>query len=294
MPSIVPPKKLLVNADDFGLSPAINAGILDSHLNGIVRSTSIVASGEAFEEAVSQAHTHVSLGVGVHLTLVEEAAVSTPSAIPTLAPKGKLPEAYGPLIKGVATGRIKLRDIEHEFRAQIEKCLAAGLKLTHLDTHQHTHALPQIFALVVRLANHFSIPGIRIPRGIPSLKDSSADRFLPKCILCLLAHADAAFIPRHNCITTQRFAGLFESGNLTEEAALRIISNLKGGATELVCHPGRPDNVAKYASWNQRRQTELATLTSPRVREAVTRLGIELIDYRQLCDDSASAAGCPA
>lgn len=294
MRSLAAPTKLLVNADDFGLSTAINAGILESHVNGIVRSTSIVASGEAFDEAVAQSRSHPSLGIGIHLTLVKECAVSRPSAILTLAPDGMLPGSYGALIKGVATRRISLRDIEHEFRAQIEKCLAAGLKLSHLDSHQHTHTFPPIFVLVVRLANQYSIPGIRIPRAVPKLGDRFADRFVAKCVLCLFAHADAALVPRHNCITTRRFAGLFESGHLTEEAALRIIGKLKGGATELACHPGRPDDSVKYASWNQRRQVELATLTSRRVKDTVTRLGIELIDYRQLCSDSARTAGCPA
>jgi predicted glycoside hydrolase/deacetylase ChbG (UPF0249 family) len=273
-------KKLVVNADDFGLSHAINAGILRSHLEGIVTSTSLVAAGSAFDEAVVQARLNPALGVGVHLTLVEESAVS--SKIPTLAPRGVLPKTYGALIKGLSTGRIRLLDIEKEFRAQIEKCLAAGLDLTHVDSHQHTHAWPLIFARAVRVANDYKIRGIRIPRGWPSFRDLSADRFLAKCVLALAGQFDASFFSRGACVTTQRFAGLFESGRLIEASLLQLLGEVQPGTTELMCHPGCNDPSGKYAKWNARRQTEMASLTSQSVKQAIRDLGIELISYRQL------------
>jgi len=273
-------KQLLVNADDLGLSSAINAGIIQSHVDGIVTSTSIVASGQAFDEGVQLANQHPSLGVGVHLTLVEENSVSP--NLPTLAPHGVLPRTYGKLVKKVITCQIRLPEIETEFRAQIEKCLLAGIKPTHLDSHQHTHALPLIFPIAIRLANDYKIPGIRIPRGIPSLQDLSANRFASKCVLSLLAHTDAAFIPRGSCKTTGHFKGLFESGSLSENRLLQILENLPTGTSELVCHPGCDDPSPRYANWNQRRQLELASLTSASAKVAIKNLGIQLINYRQL------------
>lgn len=267
-------KRLLVNADDFGLSTAINSGILSSHLQGIVTSTSIVASGDAFDEAVNFSRLHPSLATGVHLTLVEERPVS--SYMP------ELPRTYGLLVKAVSTGRIKLLAVERELRAQIEKCLAAGLKITHLDSHQHTHAFPLLFPLVVRLAEDYSIPGIRLPRSWPHSRDICANRFLAKCVLCLLAHSDAILFSLGNRVTTQRFAGLFESGDLTEQALLRILASLQGGTTELGCHPANADSTLRYANWNAKRQVELASLTSPRIKEAINQLRIELISYREL------------
>ena len=294
MSVLSPSRQLLVNADDFGLSSAINNGIVAALTEGIVRSTSIVASGDAFDEAIDQARANPQLGVGVHLTLVEEAAIAPSATIPTLAPQGMLPPKYGALIKAVATGHIGMLDIEREFRAQIEKCLAVGLTLTHLDSHQHTHAFPAIFKLVLRLGNEYRIPGIRIPRDRPRLSQRSVPRFLPKCALCVLAHGDAMLFARGGSITTQHFAGLFETGDLTQQALLNIFAKLKPGTTELVCHPGQPDASGKYTNWNERRQTELATLTSPTIRKAVGDNRIELISYRELCDDSANTAGCAA
>ena len=231
------------------LTPALSS----SHTDGIVSSTSIVASGAAFEEAVRHAHVNPRLAVGVHLTLVEENSISMPSEVPTLAPYGVLPSSYGRLMKGVMTGRIRKCDIEREFRAQIERCLAAGLKISHLDSHQHTHTLPTLFPIVLRLANDYAIPGIRIPRGWPSYRDLTADRFLPKCVLCLLAHSDALLFRRGNHVTAGHFAGLFETGNLGEDQLLRILANLRSGTTELVCHPGCYEKTGRYANWSDRR-----------------------------------------
>ncbi len=273
-------KNLLVNADDFGLSPAINAGIVRAHLNGIVTSTSMVASGVAFKEAVQLSKENPALAMGVHLTLVEENAVA--SKLPRLAPYGILPGKYGELMKKVATGAIRLSEIEIEFRAQIERCLSAGLNPTHLDSHQHTHALPLIFPLVLRLAKDYAIPGIRIPRGWPTRRDLSADRFLPKCVLSVLAHGDAILFPRGECIVADHFAGLFETGNLTEEHLLRILENLKPGTTELVCHPGYADLSGPYEKWGGRRKLELATLTSDAIKQAIRTHEIRLVNYRQL------------
>ena len=264
-------RQLLVNADDLGLSTAINSGIIRSHVEGITASTSLVASGAAFDQALELIQHHPTIGVGVHLTLVEEKALTG----------GWLPQTYAKLMKGVVTGQIKLGYIEREFRAQIEKCLSAGIKITHLDSHQHTHALPPIFRIALRLANEYGISGIRIPRGWPRVRDLSVDRFAPKCVLCMLAHMDS-MLPRGACKTTDRFAGLFETGVLSEDRLLRILNSLRPGTTELVCHPGFTDTTGRYANWSARRETELATLTSPLIKDAICHLGIEIINYGRL------------
>ena len=274
------PKRLLVNADDLGLSTAINAGIIEGYECGIVTSTSIVASGEAFDQAVQLTRSYSGLGVGVHLTLVEENSVS--DKIPTLAPHGVLPGSYGELVGKVLTGRIRLADIEQEFCAQVEKVLRAGIKPTHLDSHQHTHALPLIFPIAVRIANQYAIPCIRLPRGVPSWRDINVDRFLPKCALCVFAHADAILFSRESCLSTDRFVGLFESGALSQDRLIDVLRGLRPGTSELVCHPGCDDPTPRYCSWNKRRQLELTSLTDASVKQLVRQLGIELINYRQL------------
>jgi predicted glycoside hydrolase/deacetylase ChbG (UPF0249 family) len=275
-------KKLIVNADDFGLSAAINAGIVRSHVDGIVTSTSIVASGEAFGEAVQQSRMYPSLGVGVHLTLVEENSVCAPDQIPTLAPTGVLPRTYGKLLKGIAEGSIHTADIERELQAQIDKCLAAGIKITHLDSHQHTHTLPLLFPRVIKLAKQYGVHCIRLPRCWPQLRFVAGERFLAKCVLCVFAHSDALLFSSSDYKTTDHFAGLFESGRLTTAALSDILEDLKMGATELCCHPACDDPSPRYANWNQRRQIELASLTNPLIRKILQDAGVQLISYAQL------------
>ena len=275
-------KQLIVNADDLGLSAAINEGIIKAHVSGLVTSTSLVASGQSFGQGVELARLYEQLGVGVHLTLVEENSVSSQSSIPTLAPHGVLPSSYGELTRNLAFRRIRLRDVEFEWRAQIEKCLLAGIKITHLDSHQHTHALPMLFPLAVKLANNYKIPGIRVPRGFPSLHDIALQRFLPKCALSLLAHADLLMFGLETLKTTNHFAGLFESGALDQTRLSAILNKLRPGTTELVAHPGIEDSSPRYANWNKRRQVELASLTNESAKSLVTQLQIQLINYRQI------------
>jgi predicted glycoside hydrolase/deacetylase ChbG (UPF0249 family) len=274
--------KLLVNADDFGLSSAINAGIIRSHRDGIVTSTSLVASGAAFDEAVDLSRSNPLLGIGIHLTLVAENAIAAPESIPTLAPQGILPKTYGALVKGAIRGSIKLIEIERELRAQVEKCFSAGINPTHLDSHQHTHALPLLFPIALRIAKDYKIHGIRIPRAFPRFHNLGANRFLPKCVLCLLGQTDFLLFHRAPCVTTNHFAGLFESGDLTEPSLLRILAELGPGTTELMCHPACNDPSPRYASWNQRRQLEMASLTAPLVKQTIQDLGIQLISYGEI------------
>lgn len=279
-------KRLLVNADDFGLCRSVSDGIIQAHRQGIVTSTSIMAGGADFDHAVQQARECPGLGVGVHLTLVEERPVCPADKIRSLVQNdGKLPRNYTALLSGVALGRIRLREIEAEMRAQVEKCLRAGLKPTHLDSHQHVHALPSILRIVLKMAADYSIPGIRLPRDTRRRASGSSNSgSLAKSVLCLLASFDARAFPLDRFSLCDRTAGIFDSGNLSEDRLLKILQRLTDGDTELVCHPGSEEGsaMARYAHWGYHWRTELTALTCGPVREAIKTLGITLIGYRDL------------
>lgn len=251
-------KRLVVTADDFGLTPGVTDGIITAHCDGIVTRTSIIAAGRAFEYAVEQARVHPLLGLGLHFTLVEEQAVSDR--------RMRLPSSYA----GVVLGRVPLSFVEAELRAQLQKCFDAGLTLTHIDSHQHVHSLPSIMRIVLRVAEEHGIRRVRLPLDRPSLRSPA------KSALCLLARYAAARHPRR--FVCDRMTGLFESGSLNEAALLRIVDSLEEGTTELVCHPGREDVLCRehYAHWNYHWEDELAALTSPKVHERLRDLGIEL------------------
>jgi chitin disaccharide deacetylase len=251
-------KRLVVTADDFGLTPGVTDGILEAHRNGIVTRTSIIAAGRAFEYAAEQARAHPRLGLGLHFTLVEERSVSDPGVV--------LPTSY----RGVVLGRMRPFFIETELRAQIRKCTDAGLTLTHIDSHQHVHALPSILRIVLRVAEEHGIRRIRLPLDSPSLRHPA------KTALCWLARYGAFRHP--GGFVCDHMAGLFESGSLNEERLMRILNSLGEGTTELVCHPGKEDAACRehYAHWNYHWEEELAALTSPAVRERLRANSIVL------------------
>jgi predicted glycoside hydrolase/deacetylase ChbG (UPF0249 family) len=263
-------KRLIVNADDFGLSPGITEGIIEAHTRGIVTSTSIVASGADFENAVELARQHPDLVVGLHLTLVEERLLTR--AKPFAA-------SYVDFARGVLAGSIPLDDVEEEMRAQVRQCIAAGLHLTHLDSHQHVHALPTVMEIVVRLAREYRVPRVRVPFDSPWRAGTvTSSRFFGKLVLCALARNNLGAVRHAGLMACDRMLGLFESGALTERRLLRLLDRQRDGITELMCHPAREDDAcrSRYAHWRFRWSDELAALTSPAVRARLTERGIVL------------------
>lgn len=282
----MPLKQLLVNADDFGLTEGITDGIIAAHQDGIVTSTSIIAGGSAFDYAVTRAMANQALGIGVHLTLVEERAVSDPRDISTLAgPNGKLPRSYRELLMGLLRGRVRGEHVELELRAQVLKCFKAGLMPTHLDSHQHLHTMPSILHTVVRIAEEFHIRGLRLARDLPPRRAAFwHNGYLPKTVLCMMARWDALSLRSQSFHICDRMRGLFESGGLQERQLLSILKQLPEGTTELVCHPGKADLQSRtaYGDWNYDWETELNALTSPAVRNMLRSQNIQLISYADL------------
>lgn len=280
-------KKLLVNADDFGLNTAVTDGIIEAHQSGIVTSTSIIAAGMAFDYAVREASANQSLGVGVHLTLVEEQPVCDAREIGTLIQRnGRLPKNYRELLSGIGLRNICLEHVDRELRAQVDKCFSAGLKPTHLDSHQHVHALPSVFRIVLGIARDYGIRGIRLPRDSPWRRGAfRCNGFWHKSLLCMMARYDAFAFGGERFSTCDRMAGVFDSGDLSEDRLVRILDRVLDGSTELVCHPGKGDieSMAPYAHWRYNWQAELKALTSESVKCVVRAKNIELITYDGVC-----------
>ena len=147
-------KRLIVNADDFGLTRGVTQGILDAHREGIVTSTTLMANGAAFDFAVAASRQAPALGVGVHLNLSEGIPVSPAGTIPTLVDeRGRLHLKPGELLKGLLKGRVDLDEVETELRRQITKILDAGVPATHLDGHKHVHVLPGVAEIFRKIAS---------------------------------------------------------------------------------------------------------------------------------------------
>ena len=157
--------KLIINADDFGLHTAVNEGIISGHTKGVITSTSLLASGAAFNEAVEMAKKYPKLGIGIHIALVGGLnPVSDPSEIPTLVTKeGVFVDSYVEFMKRIYSGSINYDEVRKEIRNQVSKIIDTGINVTHIDGHQHMHVLPSIIPIILQQALQHNIKAIRIP-----------------------------------------------------------------------------------------------------------------------------------
>ncbi len=260
-------RKLVVNADDFGFTRDVNRGIVEAHRNGILTAATLMACGEAFDDAVRLAREHPTLDIGAHLVLVGQAPYPMPVA--------QVPGA-------VILGKIAIYD---ELTAQVRKILDAGLKPTHLDTHKHTHLLPPVLDAVARISEEFQIPWVRrtfafplTPRAI-SWKKPAVSR--------TLGAARSQFehvLNARGCRYTDHFAGFQITGNFDASGVAALIRALPEGSTEFMCHPGfcTEELRAARTRLKESREAELRALTSPDARRALEEAGVQLVSYREL------------
>jgi predicted glycoside hydrolase/deacetylase ChbG (UPF0249 family) len=243
--------RLIVTADDVGLDRSMTEGAIRAHREGIVTACSVVANGLAFDDAVERLREVPWLEVGVHLALVEERSLTTGSPMPRNYTHWLLGRG-GP-------------DPEREMRAQIEKVMKTGLRVTHLNGHQHLHMWPRIFAIVERLAKEYGIPYIRRidDRG------GKAGRMRRASMAVLNRFGRRA----HG--TNDRTIGVAEAGHLTAERIVELLDEAVDGVTELVTHPGI-GTPRFYAYWGYAWDEETAALCDPRLKTEIERRHIKL------------------
>ena len=274
--------RLIVNADDFGLSESVNRAEIQSHEHGIVTSTSVMAGGDAFEHAAALAARCPTLGVGVHLTLTEQRPIA--ESVPSLVgADGRFPPHATDFAKRWLRGAIALADVRKELDAQIRRVRAAGVLPTHLDGHQHVHVLPGIARVVAGLAREHGIGAVRLPierpRGYMLEDPGGLKRLAEQLALGTLG----ALSPLKRLRRVDRFVGFYFGGRLNEQNLRTVLERLPAGKTvELMCHPGLDDPQSPYGHWQYGWAEETAALTSPRTRELIGAHGVQLIGYRDV------------
>lgn len=282
-------KDLILNADDFGLTQGVNEGILRAHQQGILTSATLMASSTAFDDAVARAKAVPTLGVGCHLVLVGGTAVSRPETIPSLvSSEGKFPRTLPQFVAKLSSGNVRLREVEIELRAQIDKIRAAGIVPTHVDTHKHTHAHPLVMNALGKVLREAGIACVRKPAE--DLADSWETQSAGERSWGRLASAAAvravepwfqSLAEKYELRTPDHFLGLAMTGRLSAAVLQRLIETLPEGRTEIMLHPGICDaDLARTGSrLQEQRQMELDALLSPEARGAVERNGVRLITY---------------
>jgi hopanoid biosynthesis associated protein HpnK len=276
--------KLIVHADDFGLSERVNAGIERAHVGGVLTSTSLIANGLAVDDAVRICVATPTLDVGVHLTLVEERPLLAPEQLPSLVTRdGHFHRHATVFARRYLAGAISMREVGLELEAQIQRVFSLGIRVSHLDSHQHVHMLPGVLATTVALAHKYGIRHVRMPREAVRaymLTDVGAASRLAQ----LLALRAFCFMGRRAPMAhVQHFAGFFYGGRLNREHLLTVLEHLpRSGTCELMCHPGLDDPGTRYSHWKYSWPLELEALTDPGVADVVKRRGISLISFRDV------------
>ena len=276
---------LIVNADDYGLTERVSAGILRAYRDGIVTSTSVLTLAPGFRASGPWLADHPGLGVGVHLAAVgEDPPLLSAREVPTLVDRrGRLAASWRHFLPRMAAGRVDPADLRREFAAQIEAVRAVGPTISHLDSHQHLHLWPAVGAVVLDLARAQAVPAVRVPRSHRLPLAPGVNRLARG----LLRRAAAAGV-----VTPADSSGVDEAGAWDSAGLRRALDGFVGrGATsaELGTHPGEPDDPdrGRYR-WGYHWDEELALLTSTATREAVVTRGFVLGDYRALAATAAT------
>jgi hopanoid biosynthesis associated protein HpnK len=280
-------RKLIINADDFGLSSGVNRAVEQAWKEGILTQTSLMPGGEAFDEAVEIAHRNPRLQVGLHLTLVQGRPVLEPEKIPGLVgADGCFPD--NPVLVGMKlffdpTVRLQLRN---EIEAQILKIKATGIPLSHIDGHLNIQMHPTVFSILAGLMARYDITSFRTTKerlfqNLRLDRSRLVGKSVEHIIFGTLARYAESAVSNQEITTAVEVKGVLNSGQMTENYLLATIENLQQGSSEIYFHPGcLPDTEISRRMPDYRHEEELAALLSPRVQERLKQLSITLTNYR--------------
>ncbi|HLW89303.1 MAG TPA: ChbG/HpnK family deacetylase [Terriglobales bacterium] len=285
-------RRLIVNADDFGLTAGVNRGIVEAHAAGIVTSTTLMANSAAFDDAVQLARSNPKLSVGCHLVLIDGSPLLAADNVPSLMDPNHRSH-FRQNLSGFAlralSGRLDPDEIEAEATAQIRKLQSAGIRVSHIDTHKHTHMFPQILRPLLRAAQACDVRAVRNPFGrvVFSLVASHPGLWKRYGQVRLLNVWQGNFrqaVADSGMITTDGSLGVVATGALDDRLIQFILETLPEGTWELVTHPGYNDADLQGVATRLResRQLELKALTSASARQLLGHKGIQLISYRDL------------
>ncbi|MDP9038053.1 MAG: ChbG/HpnK family deacetylase [Acidobacteriota bacterium] len=244
------PARLILNADDFGLTPGINRAVAELHTAGVLTSATLMANGPAFQDAIAIAHALPTLRIGAHIVLTDGAPVSDPARIPTLL--GPDRHTLRPTLTGFLAAlllrRIREDEIEREALAQIRKIQNAGIPLTHIDTHKHTHIVPAVLRPLLRAAARAGVPTLRYP--FEPRWSAAISRPATPLLRRLQLRALRVFEPTFRTLAppaTDGTLGIAATGHLNPTTLRAILHAIpQHGAFELCCHPGYHDDALSH------------------------------------------------
>jgi hopanoid biosynthesis associated protein HpnK len=271
------PRRLIVNADDFGRTASINQAVIRAHREGILTATSLMVNEPACEEAVALARENPNLGVGLHLTLLCGHSALPPEQIPGLVnAKGEFttnPPGAGFRYFFQSSLREPLR---REIHAQFQRFHATGLPLDHVNGHLHIHLHPTVFRILMTDAAQLGIKHLRLTfdplrLNLRLASGHFAYRVLHATIFHSLSARARPVLAQRGIRHTDAVFGLLQNARVDEDYVNRLLPQLPAGDSELYSHPSLDEF-----------KNEFDALISPRAQEQVRKLGIKLIRYQDL------------
>lgn len=295
-------RRLIINADDFGLTSGVNRGIAEAHQRGIVTSTTLMANARAFDEAAGLARAFDAggghLSVGCHVVLLDGEPLLPPDRTASLLqPKTaaggrRFRDSLNHFVIASFRQQLAADEIEAEATAQMERIQTAGVRPSHFDTHKHAHMFPAVLRPLLRAARACEVPAVRNPFGqVWPLPMSSIlrtrrlwKRFAQLNVLRNFATRFRREVESFGLRTTDGSLGVLVTGVLDLQLFTAIADSMPEGTWEFVCHPGYHDADLDQVQTRLRgsREQELQLLTSPEAREVLRQRKVELISYRDL------------
>jgi hopanoid biosynthesis associated protein HpnK len=245
--------RLIINADDFGLTAGVNRAIAELHRANVLTSTTLMARAAATEEAIALARSTPTLGVGCHVVLVDGVPVLPADQLPTLVdPRtGRFQPTLGAFLQRLLAGRIRSAEIEAEAGAQIARLQAGGVRLTHIDTHKHIHMFPGVLRPVLVAARKAGIHAVRNPfEAAWSRRATPVAPWLRRTEVSLLHLLEPAFrriVATEGFATTDGAIGVLATGTLDAATVSSLLRSMPAGTWELVSHPGINDAALAQA-----------------------------------------------
>jgi hopanoid biosynthesis associated protein HpnK len=282
-------RRLIVNADDFGLTRGVNRAVMELHEIGVLTSATLMARATASEEAITMATNCTSLGVGCHVVLVDGEPVLPLREIPTLADggTGRFHSSLGAFLGKLLLGHIRSSEIEAEAAAQITLLRERGLSLAHIDSHKHTHMFPAVLRPLLRAARSAGVGAVRNPfEPAWSRRVTPAAFSLRRMEVSLLSQLEPAFrriVAEEGITTTDGSLGVLATGTLDARTVNSLLKSIPPGTWELVTHPGYNDaDLARTKTrLKQSRETERQALLA-----VGNFAGLDLINFAKLAADT--------
>jgi predicted glycoside hydrolase/deacetylase ChbG (UPF0249 family) len=284
-------KRLIINADDFGLAPGVNRAIVELQQAGALSSATLMANGPFFSPAVYMAFAQPALAVGCHVVLVDGSPCLRPAEVPSLVDpldSSSFRTTVGRFFADLLRGRIREEEIEAEAVAQIRRIQSSGLTVSHIDSHKHVHAFPRVLAPLLRAARQCGVYCVRNPFepwwSLKATRPAGTLRRMQVHVMRTQGRAFSRLTKAHGMMTADGSMGLLATGILDEQVLRSLLKAMPPGTWELVCHPGYSDRALDEARTRLRasREVERSALLAV-IPEAIRNdSGLALIDFHQL------------